>query len=106
LFLYKNNPFYGLPQNRQLRKTITTLLTKSITTVSIAILPPLIEPYTLKAQKSTVDVPEAKPIESPLVTVESSTLGTLESTVDTLEALLANVIEAPPMESTSTLLKL
>jgi hypothetical protein len=45
-------------------------------------------------------------MESPHIIVESNTLGTLESTVDILEALPANVIEAPLMESTSTLFKL
>jgi hypothetical protein len=65
-----------------------------------------VEPYTPGAQESTVDVPEAEPVESPPVTVESSAPGTLESTVDTPEALPADVMETPPVESTSTLLKL
>jgi hypothetical protein len=38
--------------------------------------------------------------------MESYTLEAQESTVDTLEALPADVMEAPPVESTSTLLKL
>jgi hypothetical protein len=45
-------------------------------------------------------------MESPPVIVESNTPGTLESTVDTLKALPANVMKAPLIESTSTLLKL
>jgi hypothetical protein len=65
-----------------------------------------VESYTLEAQESTVDVPEVEPVESPPVTVESSAPGTLESTVDTPEALPADVMETPPVESTSTLLKL
>jgi hypothetical protein len=65
-----------------------------------------VESYTLEAQESTIDVPKVKPVESPPITVESSAPGTLESTIDTPEALPANVIEAPPIESTSTLLKL
>jgi hypothetical protein len=64
------------------------------------------ESYTLEAQESTVDVLEVEPVESSPVIVESNALGTLESTVDTFEALLANVMEASLVESTSTLLKL
>jgi hypothetical protein len=41
-----------------------------------------------------------------LIIVESNTFRTLESTVDILKALLANVMEASLVESTSTLLKL
>jgi hypothetical protein len=41
-----------------------------------------------------------------LIIVKSNTFGTLESTINTLEALLANVIKALLVESTSTLLKL
>jgi hypothetical protein len=66
----------------------------------------LVESYILKAQESTVDVPEVEPVESPPVTVDSSAPGTLESIVDTPEALPADVMEAPLVESTSTLLKL
>jgi hypothetical protein len=118
-FLRKNDPLYGLPQNRQLRKTTAASPTKSTATyrqlphplkstatVSTAVPPPPVEPYTPGAQESTVDVPEAEPVESPPVTVESSAPGTLESTVDTPEALPADVMETPPVESTSTLLKL
>jgi hypothetical protein len=36
-FLHKNDPLYGLPQNRQLRKTTVTSPPKSTATVSIAI---------------------------------------------------------------------
>jgi hypothetical protein len=66
----------------------------------------LMESYTLKAQESTIDVPEVKLMESLPITIESSTPRTLESIIDILKALPANVIEAPPIESTSTLLKL
>jgi hypothetical protein len=64
------------------------------------------ESYTPKAQESTIDIPEVKPIKSLPVIVKSSTPGILESTIDIPEALLANVMEAPLVESTSTLLKL
>jgi hypothetical protein len=47
---------------------------------------------------------ESKTLEAELV--ESYTFEAQESTVDTPEALLADVMEAPPVESTSTLLKL
>jgi hypothetical protein len=66
----------------------------------------LMESYILEAQESTIDVLKVEPMESPSITVKSSAPGTLESTVDTLKALPANVIKAPPVESTSTLLKL
>jgi hypothetical protein len=66
----------------------------------------LMESYTLKTQESTINILEVKPIKSLLIIVKSSTPGILESTIDTLEALLANVIEASLIELTLTLLKL
>ena len=66
-FLRKNDPLYGLPQNRQLRKTTATLPTKSTATISTAVPPPPVEPNT----------PEAPP-------VESSAPGALDSTDDAL----------------------
>jgi hypothetical protein len=65
--LYKNDPLYRIPQNRQLRKTIAASLTKSTATVSTAILPSPVEPNTSKAPP-----------------VESSALGALDSIDDAL----------------------
>jgi hypothetical protein len=107
-FLHKNDPLYGLPQNRQLRKTTAASPPKSITTISTVIPPPPVEPNTPEAPPvkstvgSTVNVPEVKPVDPVPVPVESSAPRALDSTVGTPETIdTPDVIPVEP-----TLLKL
>jgi hypothetical protein len=108
LFLHKNDPLYGLSQNRQLRKTTATLPPKSIATISIAILPPPVEPNIPEAPPVesivglTINILKVKPVNPVPIPVESSTPGALDLTAGTPETIDApGVIPVEP-----TLLKL
>jgi hypothetical protein len=64
------------------------------------------ESYIPKTQELTINVLEVKPVKLPFIIVKSNTPGILESTINTLKALLANVIETSLVKLTSILLKL